>query len=266
MKISRLFLTFTLAFAILIAQVGTVLAAPSLQEGSITGNVTELVCDTDTTTGTVTFLVTVESNGTSQTVRIDQQTAVDLGLITVDESDVADCSEEALAAAVGVEVSIDPATVIPDEEEEQVAKHPVGAALAIFFGEVTDYDAIMAAHEDGFGFGVIAQALWLTKKMEGDAETLSAILLAKETGDYSAFVLEDGSSPANWGQFRKAVLNGDKQNNLGVVMSDKEDKGNNGNPGQGVGNGNNNGKGNGNNGQGQGNSNKNKDKDKGNGN
>lgn len=254
MKISRLFLTFTLAFAILIAQVGTVLAAPSLQEGSITGNVTELVCDTDTTTGTVTFLVTVESNGTSQTVRIDQQTAVDLGLITVDESDVADCSEEALAAVVGVEVSIDPATVISDEEEEQVAKHPVGAALAIFFGEVTDYDAIMAAHEDGFGFGVIAQALWLTKKMEGDAETLSAILLAKETGDYSAFVLEDGSSPANWGQFRKAVLNGDKQNNLGVVMSGKEDKGNNG---QGNGN-------NGNPGQGQGNSNKDKNKEKGN--
>lgn len=259
---SKILLAFALTFVILATQIGTVFAAPSLQEGFITGSVTGLTCETDAETRIVTFLVTVESEGTSQTVRIDQQTAENLGLITVDENDNPDCSEEALAAVIGVEVSIDPATVIQDEEEEETAQHPVGAALASFFGDLTDYEAIMAAHENGAGFGVIAQALWLTKKMEGDAETFAAILLAKETGDYSTFMLEDGSTPANWGQFRKAVLNGAKKNNLGVVMSNKGDEGNNN--GQGGGNGN--GQGNGNQSQGHGsqNSNKDKNKDKGN--
>jgi hypothetical protein len=113
--------------------------------------------------------------------------------------------------------------VIPAEEESQ---HPVGAALSMFFSEITDYDTIMAAHENGTGFGLLAQALWLTKKMEGNSDTFLAIVEAKKTKDFSVFVLEDGSTPQNWGQFKKAALNGDKKGNLGVVMSNK---GNNGN-------------------------------------
>ena len=54
-----------------------------------------------------------------------------------------------------------------------------------------------------------------------------AIVQAKKDKDFSAFVLEDGSTPQNWGQFKKAALNGDKKGNLGVVMSGK-DKDNNG--------------------------------------
>ncbi len=77
-------------------------------------------------------------------------------------------------------------------------------------------------HEEGYGFGVIAQALWLTQKMEGDADVLTAILEAKKTGDYSAFTLEDGTVPTSWGQLKKAIMAGDKKNNLGVVMSGKD--------------------------------------------
>jgi len=254
MKTPKILIAFILAIAVMALQIGTVFAAPALQEGSITGTVTALACETDATTGATTFLVTVQAtDGTSQTVRIDQLTAEGLGLITVVDG-VADCSAEALAAVNGMEVTIDPTTVIVDEEEE--AKHPVGAALATFFSDITDYDTIMSAHEDGFGFGVLAQALFMADKMEGDAETFQAILEAKKSGDYSAFVFEDGSSPKNWGQFRKAVLKGEKVN-LGSVMSDKnkdKDKNNNGN-------GNSNGSGNGN-GNGNGNENKNKGKDK----
>lgn len=255
MKISKFLLVSTLVLALFVAQVGVVFAAPALEEALITGTVTALACDTDSTSGVTTFLVTVEgADGTSQTVRIDQGTALGLGLITVDGSGIPDCSEAALSTAIGMEVEIDPATVIPDEEE---AQHPVASALALFFADVTDYETIMAAHEEGFGFGVIAQALWLTTKLEGDADTLMLILLAKKSGDYSAFVLEDGSTPQNWGQFRKAVLSGDKKDGLGVVMSGRGEGQGQGNPGQGNGGGNGQGNGNGhgnngNPGQGQG--------------
>jgi hypothetical protein len=230
------------ATAILVMQAGAVLAAPATQEGSISGGVTELQCDTDVSTGVTTFLVTVDTGaGNFQTVRIDQLTAEYLGLVSLDEDGNPDCSEESLLAVIGAEVDIDPKSVIPDEAKPQ---HPVGSALATFFSDFTDYDAIMGAHADGFGFGVIAQALWLTQKLEGDGVIFLSILEAKRSGDFSDFVLADGTTPKNWGQFRKAVME-KEQGNLGIVMSGKDDE-----------NGNGNGNGNGND--------KEKDKDKGN--
>ncbi len=74
-----------------------------------------------------------------------------------------------------------------------------------------DYETIMSAHEQGVGFGAIAQALWLTTKLEGNAEIFEILIEAKQTGDFSAFVLEDGSSPENWGQLRKAIIGKDKK-------------------------------------------------------
>ncbi|HSM71012.1 MAG TPA: hypothetical protein VK851_05675 [Anaerolineales bacterium] len=241
MKTIKLPSVLFIVLTVLVAQAGAVFAAPTLQEGPITGTVTALECGPDSENPTV--LVTLDVEGESQTVEIDLATAVALGLIAPDT----DCSPEALADAVGNEISIDPTTVIQDEEEDQ---HPVGSALSEYFSNITDYETIMAAHEDGTGFGVLAQALWLTTKMEGDADTFLAIVEAKKTKDFSAFILEDGSTPTNWGQFKKAVMNGDKKGNLGVIMSGKE-KTNNG-KGQD--------KDKSNNGQGQDNSNKNKDK------
>lgn len=244
-------LTLFIGIALLAAQAGPVLAAPARQEGFIAGTVTGATCETDDS-GTTTILLTVQlADGTTQTVRVSQETAVTLGLLAPDTS----CSEEALAGAIGMEVNIDPSLVIPDEEEEeQGMKHPVAYALSLFFDKITDYDTIMAAHEDGTGFGVIAQALWMTQKMEGDSDVFLAILEAKKTGDYSAFALEDGTIPQNWGQFKKVLK--EKKANLGAVMS-------------GAGNGNADDEINaaGNNGQGQdkdksNNGNKNKDKNK----
>jgi hypothetical protein len=116
-------------------------------------------------------------------------------------------------------------------------------------------------HTDGFGFGLIAQALWMSKNINEDASLAGQILDAKKSGDYSAFAeyFEDGTLPTNWGQFRKALL--DKKQNLGVVVSGQGNEGNDAaQPGHG--NGKDKDKGKDNNGQGNGNGN-NKNKDKG---
>ena len=170
----------------------------------------------------------------------------------------------ALTVAVAVLLSqIGPVFAAPGTPANEEAQHPTGAALATYFADITDYETIMNAHNGEYdfgecGFGVIAQALWLTRKMGGNSDNFLAILLARQTGDYSAFTFEEGTAvPENWGQFRKVVLAGDKKGNLGVVMSQKdEEHGNNG--------------GNGHNGQGQGNNNSHenqgKNDEKGNGN
>lgn len=245
----RLFLTLFIGIAMLAAQAGPVLAAPARQAESIAGTVSAATCATDAT-GATTILLNIQSaDGTSQIVRISIETAVTLGILAPDTP----CSDEALAGAIGMEVSLDPSLVIPDEEEGM--KHPVAYALSLFFEDITDYDTIMSAHEDGTGFGVIAQALWMTAQMEGNSDAFLAILEAKETGDYSAFTLEDGTVPQNWGQFKKALK--EKRANLGTVMSSMgngDDVENNAVNGSGNGNGQDKDKSN--------NGNKNKDKNK----
>jgi len=241
------FLSFVfVAMAVLFAQTGAAFAAPAMQDGFINGPVTEVSCETNADTGVSTYFITVEvSEGVFETVHVDQATAELLGIVTAETV----CNEDGTVdgAVLGMEVSVDPATVISDEESGE-PQHPVALVLSLFFSDITDYDTIMSAHEDGNGFGVLAQALWLSMKMEGDSETFLAIVQAKKEKDFSAFVLEDGSTPQNWGQFKKAILNGDKKGNLGVVMSGHADNPNSedakSNNGKGPGNDNsNNGKG-----------------------
>jgi len=73
---------------------------------------------------------------------------------------------------------------------------------------------------------VIAQAMWMAKGLTNDSDDSEGvvvvdaglILAAKKSGDYSAFTLPDGSTPTNWGQFKKAVMGKDKKN-LGIIVS-----------------------------------------------
>ena len=161
MKKLKFLTILSTALLLLMAQVGTVFAAPALQDTSITGTITALECGADIENPTV--LITLDVEGVPQTVEIDLATAVELGIIAADT----ECSPEAFSeGAIGTDVVIDPAAVIPPAEEGP--QHPVGLALSMFFSEISDYDTIMAAHEDGTGFGVLAQALWLSMKMEGD--------------------------------------------------------------------------------------------------
>ena len=239
---TKLFASILLAVAILFAQVGAVFAAPAVQTTTpIIGTVQTITTEADTN-GVTTVLVTLtDSQNATQTVRLSMDTAVTLGLVTLDPNGapVVDSTK------VGQTVEIDPSTVIPDATPtEDEAKHPVAALLAAFFG--TDYETVIGYHEDGFGFGVIAQALWMSKTLNGDAAMAEQILDAKRSRDYSSITLPDGSTPTNWVQFRKAVLGKGTKKNLGQVMSGKADPSNDTTQEQlGNGNGHGHGKGNG---------------------
>jgi len=260
MRKPKLIPVLLLVAALLVVQFGSVLAAPARQTSTppapITGTVQTITIETDPSTGATTVVVTIlDGTGATQTLRLSVDTAVALGLVTIDPTTGQPVVN---SAAVGTQVSIDPGTVIP-EPTTTSTQHPVGSALANFFSELlgVDYETIMEYHAEGTGFGVIAQALWMTKQLEGDSTVFAAILDAKKSGDYSAITLPDGSTPTNWGQFRKALLSGDKKANLGAIMSGRAESGGGttpqaDQPGNGNGNGHGNGHGNGGVGHGKG--------------
>lgn len=222
MKHTKFLISLTLVFAVLFAQVSAVFAASAV----INGTVQSITLETNTTTAVTTVLVTVLDNGETKTVRITLESAMALGLVILGGDGDPVINELTL----GQPVEIDPASIIT---EEQISQHPVGSALATFFSDIMDldYETIMAAHADGTGFGVIARALWLTRKLDGDADLFMAMIAAKKSKDFSAFVLEDGSIPQNWGQFKKVILDG-KKGKPGIVIADQTNDGN------GAGNGN----------------------------
>jgi hypothetical protein len=221
---TKFFISWMLAVSILIVQTGGVFSASALQTSpTLEGTVQSITLETDTTTGMTIVTVTVsESEEFFQTVRISEQTAHDLGLVSFDGDGKLIINDSAL----GQQVDIRPDMILPDKDED---RHPVGSALATYFSDIAglDYDAIMLAHSDGIGFGVIAQALWLTTKIkEGNAEVFQALLLARETGNYEDFTFQDGTTPKNWAELRKGLFDGKKLENLGSVMSD-DNNGNN---------------------------------------
>jgi hypothetical protein len=234
MRKSNLLISFILAVGILIVQAGGAFAGSiSHSSALITGTVQKITLEKDPSTGVTTILVEIQGKGqSSQTVRLSQETAIQLGLVTLDVDGLVIND-----LALGGTIEINPASVIPLRERD---RHPVGNALATFFSDIAEeetlYTVIMDMHENGVGFGVIAQALWLTKELPGgDLEDFEALLLAKQTGDYNAFTLEDGTAPKNWGQLRRAIWEGKKAGNLGSIMSNKDDQGNGNDPDNGDG-------------------------------
>jgi hypothetical protein len=248
----KLFLGILLGFSLLMVQVGGALAAGDHSSATpVRGVVQSITLETDPTTGvTIVVLDILDDDLLSQRIQVSLETAITLGFVVRN----GDGKPGINTVALGKPVEIDPAQVIEVQKEDQ---HPVGSALATFFSGIPglEYETIMSAYEQGVGFGAIAQTLWMTTKLEGDVEVFEALLMARQTGDYSAFVLKDGSTPQNWGQLRKAVLENGR-NGLGVVVSNRDNPGN--------GNGNNNRDNNrGNNGNGnQGNRDQEKEKNK----
>ena len=250
---SKLLASILMASLVVFAQFGTAYAASPAQTTTpaapITGTIQSITLQTDSSTGNTIIVVTVlGSTNTTQTVNLSVDTAVSLGLVTIDSTTNQPVVN---SAEIGQSVSIDPSQIIPGTTDEQ-PQNPVAGALAMFFG--VDNATINGYHTDGYGYGLIAQALWMSEIMNGDATLAGTILQAKTSGDYSAFTLPDGSTPTNWGQFRKAALMGQAKDNLGAVMSGKgqlpssstttdhgNSNGSHGN-GNGHGNGNNHGK------------------------
>lgn len=248
MKKAKFFISLVMIASLFFSQVGGVLAAPVVQSSEpVIGTVQRIILETDSTTGVTTVIVDLlDGSQIFQSVRVSQETAISLGLVILN----GDGKPGINSLTLGKAIEIDPGDVIPSQEESQ---HPVGIALATFFSDLAgvDYEAIMSVHEQGVGFGVIAQMLWLTKKLEGDLEVFETIVDAKQSGDYSAFMLEDGSTPKNWGQLRKSIL--ENNNALSLVIPNRDKKngndnnnGNSNNGGNGNGNGSEDGNGNGN--------------------
>ncbi len=243
---------FLLVLAVLFAQVGSAAAAPQTQDGTTTVSGTVIEIGTpQTQNGTTTVLVTLEAaDGTKTTVRVSEEVAAGL---TLNET---------------ATLTVNASSVVPPEQEDV---HPVAKLLGGFFD--VSASAVNEYHQDGFGFGVIAQALWLSKDLskDGNADPALAgeILDAKKNKSFDEFftahpeLLPDGATaPTNWGQFKKA-LREDKRENLGAAVShpneseNSSDQQKNG-KGQGNDKGSDNGNGKGNNngngkGQGQGN-------------
>ena len=223
MNKTKFFISLIVAVSVVMVQVGGVFAAPASEASApISGTVQSITLESDSSTGITTVIVEVKgADQVVRTVRVSEKIAKDLGLVVHD----GDGNPVINNLALGQFVEIAANTVIPDQEAD---RHPVGDALATFFSDIPDldYSMIMTAHQEGMGFGVIAQALWLTVKLEGNSEVFQALLLAKETGEYDTIVLNDGTTVKNWGQLRKAILDGKKISNLGTVMSNK-DNGNN---------------------------------------
>ncbi len=213
----KLFTSMFIVLALLAMTAGTAFAQDAT---SITGTVQTVVIETDTTTGESIVVVTLldEATGTTQTVNISLETAATLGLVTTDPTTGESTATE---GATGTTVVIDPTTVISEEDTTvptEENQHPVGSTLTEFFSGLlgVDYETIMTYHDEGIGFGVIAQALWLSKNLDGGTDTFESLLEAKQSGDYSAITLPDGTTPDNWGDVVRSHKKGE---NLGSVMS-----------------------------------------------
>jgi hypothetical protein len=211
----KLIASLLLAILVIAAQTGIVAAAPAPQGTTpITGTIKSITIVKGTTaTEPPTILVTIlDSLGKTQKAYVSVETAVALGLVTIDPVTKLPVVDK---TKIGQTITIEPTQILPPPTQSTTGEQPVAKLLATYFD--VDYDVIMELHTQGFGFGEIAQALFIAQKL-GDVMLAGDILNAKKTGDYSAFTLTDGSAPTNWGQFRNAVL-GHGKNNLGGVVS-----------------------------------------------
>ena len=248
MSRTKFITSLLLAMAVLFAQVGIVAAAPPAQD-TTPPTITAITTETDEN-GVTTVLVTTQVEGEApQTVRISLDYALELGLIDPTTQ------EPVLPENVPPDSTIDPTRVIEvvsPEEPTEPDVHPISMLLAkFFFGAENDLtltyemaSAIDSFHngdyeigegetlDQVFGFGVIAQALWMAKDSEGtDIELAGDILQFKSDKNYDAFIeahpeYEDqfgDEIPTNWGQFKKVLR--EKKQNLGVIVSEQAEDG-----------------------------------------
>ncbi|MGA9398996.1 MAG: hypothetical protein WBV22_12135 [Anaerolineaceae bacterium] len=221
--ISKKFITlFVLIIVLTMLPLSSVLAAPSQQVPTppppvatepIVGTIDQIVIQGDPASGTAIVVVTLtDADGIVQTVKLTLDAATSLGLVITNPDGTVVVDE----TLVGTEISIDPTLILP------VVDNKVANAIADFLATMFDTDAsvIMGYHEDGMGFGVIAQAGFMALALKGDEVTMKAILEAKKNGTFSTLVLPDGIVVNSWGELRKAVLT-DKRSatNLGAIMS-----------------------------------------------
>jgi hypothetical protein len=203
----------------------------------ITGTIKAIEIQVDTDTLVTTVVVTLEGVDAVLTpYRLSPDTAVGLDLITV----------VAVDAMIGQTITVNPEDLAP---EDTTSTHPIDQILGDFLANLLGVDPAIVSdyHEQGMGYGLIAQAGILSYALDGDATMMQTILDAKLTGDFSTVVLPDGTTPSNWGELRKVVIDQKGSlKNLGNIVSGHaeedmntvdtntdQDQNNNGNNGKG---------------------------------
>ncbi|MBI4733058.1 MAG: hypothetical protein HY781_13210 [Chloroflexi bacterium] len=178
---------------------------------------------TDETSVLVTLLMTTPDGEVAGSYRISIETALALGLGSLEPQTVEEFVP--VEAMIGQALEINPEDVLPEEDEDQ--SNPVAELLGNFFANLfgVDPEVVITYHEQGMGYGVIAQAGVLAYALEGDGSLMQTILDAKQSGDYNAIILPDGTTAENWGQLRKAIMEQENSlKNLGQIVSGHADE------------------------------------------
>jgi hypothetical protein len=203
-----------LAISLAVGQASTAFAAP--QRDPLVGTIDGVSEGTDAGGNTIIIVNYTDSDGMAQVAELTVDEAVALGLVSVDPT----TGEITILAVPGTPIDLTDVLFDPCALPEG-ADQPVGEALTGFFcGSLgVDYSTIELWHMNGYGFGVIAQALFMAQSLGGDMALAQAILDAKKSGDYSALLLPEDVN--NWGRLRKYVLSEAPKSltNLGAIMS-----------------------------------------------
>ena len=221
MKTTSVVLTIT-ALILLVAIPVFQVSAQTVDPEPLSGIIQTITPITDPATGEVIIRVALRTDEGVQPLMLMLEDAVALGLVTVptDVPPVVTVAE----TMIGQTLTLDPALIL---ELGEMVTQPVAVKLGDFLSGILGVDgaALMAFHEQGLGFGEIAQAGFMAMALNGDSSTFAGILDARKSGDYSAIILPDGSTASNWGQLRKAVFaDGKNLKNLGAVMSGRVEK------------------------------------------
>ena len=134
MKQIKFLISLMLAFSIVIVQTREVFAASPFQTASsLTGAVQSITLEADSVTGITIVLVTImESNQAFQTVRVNEKTAKDLGLVIFDSDGKLLINKSALGQSVEIKSEM----ILPNPEEEQ---RSIGNTIAALFQRLVDW-------------------------------------------------------------------------------------------------------------------------------
>lgn len=227
------------ALAVALSQFSLAVAAPT--SDPLVGTIDSISEGTDLNGDPIIIVTYTDTETVPQqhVVELSVEDAVALGLVT--QSPVT--GEITILAQIGAPIDLTPVTEEVDPcapggggeaaaedgtettvEDGEVSGHPVGGALCDFFAGSLGltYDQLMGWHEDGSGFGVIAQALWMAEMTGLDPEDILAVKNGEM--DYGELGLPEGVD--NWGRLRGYVFGkgaGKTVHNLGEIMSGRAD-------------------------------------------
>ena len=176
---------------------------------------------------TLVDIDTVETTGLVYSITVDNPTdplsTVTVRLLVDAPEDFTFSLEEAVThgflmvdtTKIGEEIVIEESDIL-DSATFGKAISKLGSFFAAANLVGVDFTTLQEYKDDGYGYGVISQALWMAANIGGDEATFAMIREAKRSGDFSLL----SKTATNWGQYKNEILTSGKQN-LGQIMSGK---------------------------------------------